>query len=97
MKKNLYKLYLLILILTPVVLLILPVDFFDTGNSICFSVVFFNNECYACGMTRAIQHLIHFDFSIGYEYNKLSIIVLPLLILSYYKEIRRIFNLVSSI
>ena len=97
MKKNLYKLYLLILILIPITLLILPVDYFDTGKSVCFSVVFFDNECYACGMTRAIQHLIHFDFSIGYEYNKLSIIVLPLLILSYYKEIRRIFNLVYPI
>ena len=97
MKKNLYKLYLVILILIPIVLLILPAYFFDTGNSICFSVVFFDNECYACGMTRAIQHLIHFDFSIGYEYNKLSIIVFPFLMLSYYKEIRRVFNLVRSI
>ena len=95
MKKNLYKLYLVILILIPIVLLILPADFFDTGNSICFSIVFFDNECYACGLTRAIQHLIHLDFSIGYEYNKLSIIVLPVLILSYYKEIRRVLVLVS--
>ena len=95
--KHLYKLYLVILILIPTVLLILPANFFDTGNSICFSVVFFDNECYACGMTRAIQHLIHFDFSIGYEYNRLSVIVLPLLILSYYKEIRRVFNLVFPI
>ena len=95
MKKNLYKLYLVILILIPIVILILPADFFDTGNSICFSIVFFDNECYACGLTRAIQHLIHLDFSIGYEYNKLSIIVLPVLILSYYKEIRRVLVLVS--
>ena len=92
MKNNFY---LVILILIPIVLLILPADFFDKGESICLSVYFFDTECHACGLTRAIQHLIHLDFLIGYEYNKLSIIVLPLLILSYYKEIRRVCNLVS--
>ena len=97
MKKNLYKLYLLILILIPVVLLILPADFFDKGESICLSVFLFDIECYACGMTRAIQHLIHLDFSIGYEYNKLSIIVLPVLILSYFNEIKRIIKIIKSI
>ena len=97
MKKNLDALYLVILILIPIVLLILPADFFDKGKSICLSVSLFDSECYACGLTRAIQHLIHFDFSIAYEYNKLSIIVFPFLMLSYYKEIRRVFNLVRSI
>ena len=97
MKKNLDALYLVILILIPIVLLILPADFFDKGESICLSVSLFDTECYACGLTRAIQHLIHFDFSIAYEYNKLSIIVFPFLMLSYYKETRRVFNLVRSI
>ena len=97
MKKNLDALYLVILILIPIVLLILPADFFDKGESICLSVSLFDTECYACGLTRAIQHLIHFNFSIAYEYNKLSIIVFPFLMLSYYKETRRVFNLVRSI
>ena len=44
-------------------------------DSICLSLFLFDTECYACGMTRAIQHLIHFDFLTGYNYNKLSIIV----------------------
>ena len=92
MKKNLYKLYLVILILIPIVLLILPADFFDKGESICLSVFLFDIECYACGLTRAIQHLIHLDFSIGYKYNKLSIFVFSLLIVSYYGEIKRIFR-----
>jgi len=74
------------------VLLILPADFFDKGESICLSVFLFDIECYACGLTRAIQHLIHLDFSIGYEYNKLSIFVFPLLIVSYSGEIKRIFR-----
>ena len=93
MKKNLYKLYLVILILIPIVILILPADFFDKGKSICLSIFLFDIECYACGLTRAIQHLIHFDFSIGYEYNRLSILILPLLIVYYCAEIKRIINI----
>jgi hypothetical protein len=54
------------------------------------SVVFFDRECYACGMTRAIQHLIHLDFFIAYDYNKLSFIVLPIFIRSLIKEIKRV-------
>lgn len=90
MKKNLFKLYLLILIFIPLVLLVLPVDFFDNGQSICLSIFLFDLECYACGLTRAIQHFIHLDFSIGYEYSKLSIFVFPLLVICYYVEVRRI-------
>ena len=57
MKKNLDALYLVILILIPIVLLILPSDFFDKGESICLSVSLFDSECYACGLTRAIQQM----------------------------------------
>lgn len=59
-------------------LLYLPADHFDVGQSVCLSVVLFDMECYACGMTRGIQHLLHFDFSEAWQYNKLSFIVLPL-------------------
>jgi len=60
------------------VLLALPADFFDEGQSICLSVVLFDRECYGCGMTRGVQHLLHFDFRTAWEYNKLAFIVLPL-------------------
>lgn len=45
----------------------------------CLSKVLAGMECYGCGMTRAIMHLIHLDFTEAYQYNKLSFIVLPLL------------------
>ena len=82
------KIYLAVLLIIPLVLLLLPSAFFDSGDSVCMSVVFFDRECYACGMTRAIQHLIHLDFFIAYDYNKLSFIVLPILIRSLIKEIK---------
>ncbi len=70
---------LLFIVLLPLTLLILPGNFFDDGQSICLSKVFFDFECYACGMTRACQHLIHFEFEEAFMYNMGSFIVLPLL------------------
>jgi hypothetical protein len=67
------------IVITPVILLILPADFFDGGKSICLSQLLFNAECYACGLTRGIMHLIHFEFEKAYEYHMLSFVVLPLL------------------
>ena len=67
---------LLVLIAIPIVLLILPADFFDNGQSICLSKVIFNQTCPGCGTTRAIQHLIHLDFKQAWEFNKLSFIIL---------------------
>lgn len=79
-KKAKLKFYGLVIFLAAlaITLLALPADFFDNGQSICISVLLLNKECYGCGMTRAIQHLIHMDFSSAYAYNKLSFIVFPL-------------------
>lgn len=70
---------LVFIVATPIVLLILPATFFDTGKSLCLSQLLFNTECYACGMSRACMHLIHFDFEEAYAYNMASFIVFPLL------------------
>ncbi|MCC5920734.1 MAG: DUF2752 domain-containing protein [Cyclobacteriaceae bacterium] len=61
-----------VMLLLPSILLLLPADFFDEGESVCVSVLVFDLECYACGMTRAVMHLIHFNFSKAWEYNLLS-------------------------
>ena len=74
------------------VLLILPADFFDHGQSVCLSLLLFDTKCYGCGMTRAKQHLIHLDFAIAYSYNKLSFIVLPILIFLWIREFLRRFK-----
>jgi hypothetical protein len=72
-------------------LLLLPADFFDQGQSICISVLLLDKECYGCGMTRAVQHLIHFDFNAAWQYNKLSFVVLPLFIGMFIWELKRLF------
>lgn len=88
--------YLLILVAIPVVLLILPADYFDNGKTICLSVLLFNRTCPGCGMTRAVQHMIHFDFTEAWHYNRMSVVVVPLLIGIWvgevYRMIKKVFN-----
>jgi hypothetical protein len=79
-----------LLVLT-IALLILPGNYFDNGSSKCVSVLLFDVECYGCGMTRAIQHLIHCDFKIAYEYNKLSFIVFPLFVFLSLIEVKKMY------
>lgn len=67
------------IVVTPLVLLLLPANFFDSGQSICLSKLLFSFECLACGMTRACMHLIHFNFEEAFAHNMASFVVLPLL------------------
>ena len=96
MKKKYPKMYLAFLVIIPLCLILLPSTFFDNGNSVCMSVIFFDSECYACGMTRAIQHLIHLDFSIAYKYNRISFLVFPLLVFIYLKDVKMLYFLIKK-
>ncbi len=69
-------------------LLVLPVDFFDHhGPTLCLSRVLLDRECPGCGMTRASMHALHFDFAGAWHYNRLVVVVLPLLAYLWGKEI----------
>jgi len=65
--------------LVPAILLFLPPDTFDEGAPKCVSVIVLGIECYACGMTRAMMYLIHFDFIMAWYFNPLAFFVFPLL------------------
>ncbi len=96
MIKNLFKFQLFVLLLVPIVLILLPATYFDSGQSICLSVLIFDTNCYACGLTRAIQHLIHLDFKTALEFNKLSFIVFPLLVISYVQTFKKIIKKIKN-
>jgi uncharacterized membrane protein HdeD (DUF308 family) len=86
-KKAILIFYLSGLLLIPTALLILPADYFDSGQSVCLSVLLFNKTCWGCGMTRAVQHFIHFDFATAYSFNKASFIVFPFMIFIWLAEV----------
>lgn len=60
-------------------LLLLPADYFDTGRSICPSMLFFKTECPGCGMTRAGMHLLHFDLESAIYFNPGILFFFPVL------------------
>lgn len=72
----------------PLVLLILPSDYFDSGTSKCLSVMLLDAECYGCGMTRAIMHIIHGEFMEAFFFNMVSFAVLPLLVYLWVKSMK---------
>jgi hypothetical protein len=76
----------------PFILLILPADQFDQGVVICPSKCLLNLDCPGCGLTRATMHLIHFHFTTAWNYNKISFVVFPILIMIYFHVIGRYFN-----
>lgn len=76
--------------LAPFLLWLLPADFFDDGESVCLSIQLAGVECYACGMTRAVMHLIHFEFQEAWGFNKLVFFVLPVFFLVWVKSIYEI-------
>ncbi len=79
--KKLYRLITSIGILTiPVILYLIPLEWLKNQQSICLFKNLIGNECYGCGMIRAIISAIHFQFVNAFQYNKLYIIVLPILI-----------------
>jgi hypothetical protein len=66
------------IILGPFLFLLLPINYFDFGTSICPSKVFLDIECLGCGLTRGVMHLIHLDFQGAWQFNKLSFLIVPM-------------------
>lgn len=79
--KRLEPVWLFALLIFPIVLWILPPDFFDEGPAVCPSRVFFDIECFGCGMTRAVMHLHHFDYEEAFYYNYGVLLIYPALVI----------------
>jgi hypothetical protein len=96
MKFNRSYLVLAAYFLFPVVLLVLPADFFDGKPSICLSHLLFNRDCYGCGITRACMRIIHLDFTGAASFNRVSFIVFPVLAISYLQSALRQFSKIKT-
>jgi hypothetical protein len=68
-----------ILLVLPLILYALPVDYFDDKPPICLSRVLLDVECLACGMTRAVMRAMRLRIASAMSYNTLVIVVFPLL------------------
>ncbi len=85
------------LLALPAVLYAIPLErITQGGHSICLFKNLLGRECWGCGMTRAIFSLLHFEFQAAWEYNRLVVVVAPLLAYLYIKEIIRTIKRVSD-
>jgi Protein of unknown function (DUF2752) len=86
--KNRIRLLLFIgIVLIPVALYFVPPEWIINHRSLCLFKNLTGHECYGCGMTRAIFSAIHLKFNDAFNFNKLYLIVLPLLFYIWAKTI----------
>ena len=78
-------------IILPIILFFMPLEWLNKQHSICLIKNIFGVECYGCGITRAIISGVQLDFIKAIEYNKMVIIVLPLFINEWIKNLKLIF------
>jgi len=96
MRKKIYWIWLLALLLFPFILWFLPADSFDgTGRVMCLSRLLFDVECIGCGITRAIMHFHHLQFEDAIYYNFGVVLVYPFLIWLWCRWIRNAAKIVG--
>ena len=61
------------------VLLFLPANYFDEGETVCIWKKTLGVECPGCGLTRATQHFLHGEWEVALDYNPLVVVVVPIL------------------
>jgi hypothetical protein len=86
----------ILLIAGSISLALIPVSFFEQGNTICLFKNLLNFECPGCGMGRAISCIFHGELEKAFLFNKLVFIVLPLLYIVYFKNLYHDYKLISG-
>jgi len=91
------KMWLTALLIFPIVLWILPGDFFDnTGLEICPSKIFLGIECFGCGLTRSVMHMHHFQFDDAVFYNGMGLVAYPILIVLWFTWVHKSYRLINK-
>ena len=68
-----------IYILLPLTLITIPTSWLERRRSVCLFRNLFGIRCPGCGMVKAISCILHGDLKRAFHYNKLVVIVFPLL------------------
>lgn len=56
----------------------------------CLISLIVDDVCWGCGITHAALAFLHGDFAAAWAYNKLSVLVLPMLLWLYFQHLRMV-------
>jgi len=76
-------------LLLPLVVFLVPTAWIKRRRSICLIRALFGVRCPGCGMTRAISCAAHGRLRDALHYNRLVVIVLPLLVYEWVRSLAR--------
>ncbi|TMD29982.1 MAG: DUF2752 domain-containing protein [Chloroflexi bacterium] len=74
--------------LLPLALICVPTSWLESRPSFCLIRHVTGRPCPGCGMTRAISCAFHANFTGAWRYNKLVVLVFPLLCYSWLQAMR---------
>jgi hypothetical protein len=64
----------------PLLLFFLPIGWLQGEHTLCLFTNIFGVECWGCGITRAVVSAVQLHWRDAWEYNRLIVIVFPLLV-----------------
>lgn len=76
-------------ILLPFVFLCVPTSWFEGGPTFCLFRRILGRPCPGCGMTRALSCVLHGDLQRAFTYNRLVVVVFPLLCWTWFRSLTR--------
>lgn len=79
-----------VVVLLPIGVYLLPRERVFSGETLCLFHNLVGQECWGCGMTRAVVALMYLDFTTAWAYNRAVVIVAPLLVYIWVKWIVRL-------
>jgi len=73
--------------LLPLALITIPTTWLEGRRSVCLIRNLFGIKCPGCGMIRAMSYIFHGDLKGAIHYNKLVVIVFPLLCYTWLRSV----------
>lgn len=81
--------WLTLLLLLPLIAIIIPFEWIDgDGAGFCLWKNLTGHECYGCGILRAGVSMMQLKFAQSWYFNKLIVVVLPLLGWQWFRQMR---------
>ncbi len=74
-------------VLFPLALFSVPLSTLESLPSLCLYKNIIGTECPGCGMTRAALSLLHLRFAGAFAFNRMIIIVFPLILFLFFKNL----------